>query len=217
MSIPPSENDADQPFLSRREFATTGAAFVLASLLSGCAESAHNLTGASPKAAARLLSTDEVELPNGGIQRTTVTAWDGLPPLGVGTTATCIETRTPTATGEVIEYEMKMTPRLVMASPGRSVGTMKIRYEFTHGAVQGDTRVDTVVMSSVIDGVATTPRTRRAVRPVNEANEFTAMTPRDRLARAVDLLNQHGHIPKDFPGAWRILDDGSPAKASGGA
>jgi hypothetical protein len=196
--------------ISRREFATLGGSFLLSSFLAGCVESAgsHGIVSTTPKAAARLLSSLEEQLPDGSTRRTIVVAWDSLPPHGVSTVATNIETRTPTPTGDILQYEITFTPALAMATAGRSSSALKIRYEFTYGPVQegGEMRQDTVVMRSVIDGVATPPRTARVLRPVVPTHEFAQLSPRERLARAVEMFNTEGHISKDMPGAWRVVE-----------
>jgi hypothetical protein len=196
--------------ISRREFAALGGSFLLSSLLAGCVETggSHGIVSTSPKAAARLLSALDEQLPDGSTRRTIVVAWDSLPPHGVSTVATNIETRTPTPTGEILQYEITFAPALAMATAGRSSSALTIRYEFTNGAVQegGETREDTVVMHSVIDGVATPSRTARVFRPVVPNHPFAQLAPRERLARAVEMFNAEGRIPKDVPGAWRVVE-----------
>jgi hypothetical protein len=192
-------DDQAPPPLSRRDFATLAGSLAFTTWLAACVPGGKDVGGVAPRAAARLLSSHTETLPDGVTRKTLVIAIDSLPPNGVGTVSTTLETTQPTATGDIREFDITFSPALVMAMPGRSIATMRMRYEYTHGEVQGDSRLDTVVMTSVIDGKQTV-RTKKTLRPLNPVTAVTGMSDAQQLEYGLDLLNKYGHIPHNLPG-----------------
>ena len=200
------EDDKD---LTRREFAAVGGAALLAALLPlACGESTSQLPIGPNKvnANAELLRDLKEDLGNGATRTTQVIAWKSIPPLGVATTQTVISTRTPTATGEIIEYEMQFDPYLPIAIGTHNTKRIRARYEFTHGPIRGDMREDTLTVSGDVDGQLSPKATKKVLRPL-QASGLAALSTKDQLARGLELLNKHGKIPKGGPGTLRVIGD----------
>jgi hypothetical protein len=202
-ATPPDDEKLFQ--VSRRDFTTMGGAFLFTTWLAGCIPDNRDLAGASPRSAARLLRSSEEALASGGTRKTVVIAWDSLPPHGVSTVSTCVETTYPTVTGDVAEYEISFAPALVMATPGRSASSMRFRYEYTHGPVKDDSRLDTVVMTSDVDGRRSV-RTRKTLRPLSNVTAVTGMSYEQQVKYAVDLLNRYGGIPHNLQGMYKRVE-----------
>ena len=198
------QDDSD---LTRREFAALSGAALLAALLPlACGESTSQLPIGPNKmnANAELLRDLKEDLGNGATRTTQVIAWKSIPPLGVATTQTVISTRTPTATGEIIEYEMEFDPYLPIAIGTHNTKRLRARYEFTHGPVRGDMREDTLTISGDVDGQLSPRATKRVLRPLQPSG-LAALSAKDQLTRGLELLNKHGHIPKEAPGTLRVV------------
>src|SRR5438105_634362 len=199
--------------LTRREFAAFGGAAILASLLPlGCAEIGSGAIEPSKvPAAADLIREISEDLGNGVVRTTHVIAWKSIPPLGASTTQTVVRTVTPTALGEVMEYRISYDPSLPIAIGTHDTKEVVARYEFVHGPIRGDMREDTLIISGTIDGERAQGTTLRVLRPLRPGGALAELTPRQQLARAIELLNRHGHLPKDSAGALRRIPTGSPA------
>ncbi|HCX28309.1 MAG TPA: hypothetical protein DHU55_00825 [Blastocatellia bacterium] len=210
-----NDQEATRAGVSRRDFAKASSLVALATLFPSVTwlEALQPVAGLS----ARLISRSTEDLPNRGTRTTIVTEYDspaglrsthGVVTQGFRTRQTTVETRTPTANGDVVEYDITFDPPVPTATGSGAGGRLHVRAEFVHGPTRpGGMREDTVTITQNGDTVQAGTTVHHVLRPISLPAAIAAMSPAQRLQYVVDKVNQNqGRIPSDLPATMQFLD-----------
>ncbi|HEX7049994.1 MAG TPA: hypothetical protein VF188_07240 [Longimicrobiales bacterium] len=198
----PESGNVGSNGISRRRFAAYSAMAALGAFWPAGA------LFAGPRAAkGTVLSEEKVPLEDGGTRWTTVVKLEDLPGTGASTVQNIVMTQRPTEGGDVIEYDITMTPAVATKDGHARVDRIHARYTFVHGPVKGDVREDTLTMSGTVAGVEFKTKTRKVLRPINGDAILPQFSTEQKLQLMLRLAGMRGgEMPHDIPGAIRFLD-----------
>jgi hypothetical protein len=202
--------------MSRREFAAMSGVLSLGALLPNV-KWLDNLPFAPGKFSARLVDQRVESLVEGGTRTTVVTEYDspaglvhvqGYETRAFQTRQTAIEVRQPTPTGDRVEYDISFDPPVPTADGKIQGRRVQMRCEFVHGERRGDVREDVAIVTVSGDGVIEGTIRKRVLRPIAPPGGLLAhLTPEQRTQRFVELVNSHGGVPHELPGAIQVIGD----------